>query len=248
MFQSCTLWHRPRGADHRFVWSAFAALAALTFNLNAGETKFWQQNDQADFEKGSFENISLRSDGRMFLAPSAREVFDSKTPYLWAIATDSKGALYTAGGGDGSGRSKLFEIAPDGKTRTVTELEGLEIHAIAIDKNDQIYAATDPDGKIYKVARDGKCAVYYDPHAKYIWALAFDNSGNLFVATGDQGEIHRVTPDGRGSVFFRTEETHARSLAIDRNGNLIVGTEPGGLILRISPAAAGFVLYQAQSG
>jgi hypothetical protein len=242
-----------RGADQlvrakpdRFLWSATAALAALlTLNLNAVETKFWQQNDQADFEKGSFENISLRSDGRMFLAPSAREAFDSNTPYLWAIASDSKGALFTAGGGDGSGRSKLFEIAPDGKTRTVTELEGLEIHAIAIDKQDQIYAATDPDGKIYKVTRDGKCAVYYDPHAKYIWALAFDNSGNLLVATGDQGEIHRVTPDGKGSVFFRTEETHARSLAIDKNGNLIVGTEPGGLILRISPSALGFVLYQA---
>jgi sugar lactone lactonase YvrE len=228
------------------VWSATAAFAALlTLNLHAVETKFWQQNDQSDFEKGSFENISLRSDGRMFLAPSTREIFDSSTPYLWAIASDSKGALFTAGGGDGSGRAKVFEIAPDGKSRTVAELGGLEIHAIAIDKHDQIYAATDPDGKVYKVARDGKSVVYYDPHAKYIWAMAFDNAGNLFVATGDQGEIHRVTPDGKGSVFFRTEETHARSLAIDKNGNLIVGTEPGGLILRISPSAAGFVLYQA---
>jgi hypothetical protein len=237
---------RPRGADHRFVWSAFAALAALlTLNLHAVETKFWQHTDQSDFEKGSFENVSLRSDGRMFLAPSARELYDSSVPYLWAIASDSKGILFTAGGGDGTGRSKLFEIGLGGKTRTVAELEGLEIHAIAIDKHDQVYAATAPDGKVYKVARDGKTQVYYDPHAKYIWAMAFDNSGNLFVATGDQGEIHRVTPDGKGSVFFRTEETHARSLVIDRSGNLIVGTEPDGLILRISPAAAGFVLYQA---
>src|ERR1039457_4245495 len=233
----------PRRPIRRACGIATALFAALT--LNAGETKFWQQNDQADFEKGSFENISLRSDGRMFLAPSAREVFDSSTPYLWSIASDSKGALFTGGGGDGSGRSKLFEIAPDGKTRTLAELEGLEIHAIAIDKRDQVYAATAPDGKIYKVSRDGESQVYYDPHAKYIWAIAFDNSGNLFVATGDQGEIHRVTPDGKGSVFFRTEETHARSLAIDRDGNLIVGTEPGGLILRISPSGAGFVLYQA---
>ena len=225
--------------------STLVVIAALTLNAYAVETKFWQQNDQAEFEKGSFENISLRSDGRMFLAPSTREVFDSSTPYLWAIAADSKGALFTAGGGDGSGRSKLFEIAPDGTTRTVTELEGLEIHAIAIDKHDRIYAATDPDGKIYKIARDGKSVVYYDPHAKYIWAMVFDNSGNLFVATGDKGDIHRVTPDGKGSVFFRTEETHARSLAIDKSGNLIVGTEPGGLIMRVSPAGAGFVLYQA---
>jgi hypothetical protein len=221
------------------------ALAALATNLYAVETKFWQQADQADFEKGSFENVSLRSDGRMLLAPLAREVFDSSVPYLWTIVADSKRNLYAAGGGSGSGKAKLFEISRDGKARTLAELDGLEIHAIAIDKNDQIFAATDPDGKIYKVARDGKSQVFYDPQAKYIWAMAFDKAGNLFVATGDQGHIHRVTPDGKGSIFFRTEETHARSLAIDSNGNLIVGTEPGGLILRISPSAVGFVLYQA---
>lgn len=221
------------------------ALAALAFNLYAVETKFWQQSDDGDFEKGTFENIALRSDGRMFLAPAVREVFDSSVPYLWAIATDSKGDLFTAGGGTGAGRSKLFEISRDGKTRTLAELEGLEIHAIAVDSHDAVYAATDPDGKIYKVSRDGKSQVFFDPHAKYIWAMAFDASGNLYIATGDQGEIFRVTPNGQGSVFFKTEETHARSLAIDRNGNLIVGTEPGGLILRISPSGAGFVLYQS---
>lgn len=224
---------------------AGAALAALTLNLYAVETRFWQHSEQSDFEKGSFENISLRSDGRMLLAPSAREVFDSSVPYLWAIAADSKGVLYTGGGGaGGAGRCKLFEISRDGKTRTVADLDGLEIHAIAIDKNDQIYAATDPDGKVYKVSRDGKSQMFYDPKAKYIWAMAFDKTGNLYVATGDQGEIHRVTPDGKGAVFFRTEETHARSMAVDANSNLIVGTEPGGLILRVTPAAEGFVLYQ----
>src|ERR1700681_2862319 len=130
---------------------AGAALAALTLNLYAVETKFWQQSEQSDFEKGSFENISLRSDGRMLLAPSAREVFDSSVPYLWAVASDSKGVLFTRGGGaGGAGRCKLCEISRDGKTRTVADLDGLEIHAIAIDKNDQLYAATDPDGKVYR--------------------------------------------------------------------------------------------------
>src|SRR5579864_5605638 len=90
------------------------ALAAVAVNLYAVETLFWQQTDRADFEKGSFENISLRSDGRMFLAPSAREVFDSSVPYLWTIVSDSKGKLFAAGGGTGSGRSKLFEISRDG--------------------------------------------------------------------------------------------------------------------------------------
>ena len=121
----------------------------------------------------------------------------------------------------------------------------MEIHAIAIDRKDQVFAATSPDGKVYRVQPDGKFAVFYDPKAKYIWAMVFDSAGRLYVATGDQGEIHRVSPDGAGAVFFKTEETHARSLAMDAKDNLIVGTEPGGVILRVSPGGDGFVLYQA---
>ena len=126
----------------------------------------------------------------------------------------------------------------------VTELDGITVQAIAIDKQDRVYAATSPDGKVYRVDANGSSQVFYDPKAKYIWAMAFSKSGDLFVATGDQGEIHRVTPAGVGSVFFRTEETHARSLAVDANDNLIVGTDPNGLVLRITPTGTGFVLYQ----
>jgi len=211
----------------------------------AVETRFWQQGDRTDFEKGSLNHLSLRSDGRIFLAPEFTEVFDSSTPYLWAIASDSKGNLFTAGGGSGSGSTKLFEIDRNGKSRTFSELDGLEIHALAVDSKDQLYAATDPDGKVYKISSDGKARTFYDPHQKYIWAMAFNSKGDLFVATGDQGEIHRVTANGSGSVFFKTEETHARSLAIDTHDNLIVGTEPSGLVIRVSPSGEGFVLYQA---
>ena len=220
-------------------------LLACVLSCSAVETRFWQHDDESDFERGHLNNLSLRSDGRLFLAPEFREVFDSSTPYLWTLAADSQGNLYTGGGGAGNGAAKLYAIDPSGKGRLVAELEGLEIHAIAVDRHDNIYAATDPDGKIYKIARGGKPSLFFDPKVKYIWALAFDSKDNLFVATGDQGEIYRITPDGKGSVFFRTEETHARSLTIDARDNLIAGTEPGGVVIRVSPAGEGFVLYQA---
>src|ERR1700733_2451553 len=220
------------------------ALAALATGF-AVDTHFWQHGDRADFESGTLKNLSLRADGRIFLAPEFTEIFDSSTPYLWTLAADSKGNLYTAGGGTGSGTAKVFVIDRAGKSRAFAELDGLEIHAIVLDSKDEVYAATDPDGKIYKIGSDGKPKLFYDPHQKYIWAMAFNAKGDLFVATGDQGEIHRVSPTGVGSVFFKTEETHARSMAFDAQDNLIVGTEPSGLILRISPAAQGFVLYQS---
>jgi sugar lactone lactonase YvrE len=215
-------------------------LLAATSILLAGQTRTWTQGDSVDFEKGILKNLSLRSDGRLSLAPVSRELFDTASSYLWALAQDSKGNLYAGGGTS----AKLYRIPPDGKGKVLADLDALEIHAIAVDSKDRVYAATSPDGRIYRITGNGKPEVFYDPKAKYIWALVFDAAGNLFVATGDQGEIHRVTPDGKGKVFFKTDETHVRSMAIDSKGNLIVGTEPGGLVLRVTPAGDGFVLYQ----
>ncbi len=225
--------------------SFLAAASGLAVLAYAVETNAWQQRDYADFEEGNLKRLSLRSDGRLSLAPLFTEVLDSSSAYLWALAEDSKGNLYAGGGGPGGPGARVYVRTPDGKTRVLAELDSLEVHALAIDRKDRVYAATSPDGKVYAIHADGKAEVFYDPAAKYIWAMAFDGKGNLFVATGDGGLVHRVSPDGKGTIFFRTEETHARSLALDAKDNLIVGTEPGGLVLRITPAGEGFVLYQA---
>jgi hypothetical protein len=218
--------------------AAFLATAASP-ESRAAHTRAWVQTDYEDFEKGVLKNLSLRSDGRLTLAPRSEERFDSTSAYLWALAQDSKGNLFT-GGGPGA---KLYRISPAGEKKQLAEFEALEIHAIAVDNKDRVFAATSPDGKIYRVAADGKSEVFYDPKSKYIWAMVFNPQGDLFVATGDHGEVHRVAPDGKGKVFFKSDETHVRSLTLDRKGNLIAGTDPGGLVLRISPAGEGFVLY-----
>ena len=233
----------PRGAANpacRRISAVVFAVFALASILSATSTRTWTQGDFSDYEKAILKNLSLRSDGRVSLAPHSREIFDTGSPYLWALAQDSKGNLYAGGGTN----AKLYRVGTDGKGKLLAELDGLEVHALAVDSRDRVYAATSPDGKIYRINAAGKPEVFYDPKAKYIWAMLFDPQGNLYVATGDQGEIHRVTPDGKGKVFFRTEETHVRSMALDGKGDLIVGTEPGGLVLRVSPAGEGFVLYQ----
>ncbi len=218
-----------------------ALTAALCY---AGDTRFWTQGDYSDFEKGNIKGLSLRSDGRLTLAPVSKELFDSSTAYLWTLARDSHGTIY-AGGGPGA---NLFRINANGGGSKLAEFDALEIHAVAVDRQDRVYVATSPDGKVYRLSHPAdakaKPEVFYDPKQKYIWAMVFAPSGDLYIATGDAGEIHRVTPDGKGTVFFKSEETHARSLALDGKGNLIAGTEPGGLVLRIDSKGDGFVLYQ----
>jgi hypothetical protein len=180
----------------------------------------------------------------MTLAPDFKELDSTTVPYLWAVTEDSKGTLYYAGGAPTGASTKIYAVGKNGK-KAFAEIPGLEIHALAVDARNRIYAAVLPDAKIYRIDQSGKQELFFDAKSKYVWAMAFDRAGNLFVATGDSGIIYKVTPEGEGSKFFDTEETHARSMVIDEAGDLIVGTEPGGLILRISPTRKGFVLYQA---
>ncbi len=211
----------------------------------AVDTRTWEQSDQSDFARGTRKGLSIRSDGRVTLAPEFKELDSTGVPYLWTLAQDSKGTIYYAGGAPTGATTKIFALARNGKPKVFAEVPGLEVHALAIDRQDRVYAAVLPDAKIYRIEGSGKPQLFFDPKCKYVWAMVFDSSGNLFAATGDNGLIYRVTPDGQGSKFFDTQETHARSLVLDRAGNLIVGTEPGGLILRITPAGKSFVLYQA---
>jgi sugar lactone lactonase YvrE len=231
--------HKPWGGPVGLP-AILLGLSILAFPAVGGQTRIWSQGEYTDFEKGVMKDVSLRSDGLLTLAPKFREVFDTSSAYLWALARDSKSNLY-AGGGPGA---KLYRVSPDGQKKTLAELDGLEIPAIAIDSQDRVYAASSPDGKVYRVSPDGKCEVFYDPKTKYIWALAFNKEGDLLVATGDPGTVRRVTSDGRGSVFFQSDETHVRSMAIDPAGNVLLGTDPGGLVVRVTPSGQGFVLYQ----
>ncbi len=232
---------------HALLRAASALLPTLIASslLSATDTKVWSQSDQADFEKGDRKNLSLSSQGRLRLAPQFDELLDSSSVYLWALAQDSKGNLYAGGGGPGGPGARVYIIPPKGKGKVLAEFDGLEVHALAVDAKDRVYAATSPDGKIYRLSSSAKPEVFFDPKAKYIWGMVFDSHGNLFVATGDRGEIFAVTPGGKGKVLYTTSETHVRSIAIDAQDNLVVGTEPGGLIVRVSAKGEGFVLYQA---
>jgi hypothetical protein len=225
--------------------AAFLLLAAAPSLLPAVDTHVWEQSEQADFVRGTAKNLSIRSDGRLTLAPQFKELDSTTVPYLWAVAQDSKGVLYYAGGAPTGASTKVYALAPGQEPRVFADIAGLEIHALAIDAQDRGYAAILPDAKIYRLDKSGKAQLFFDAKCKYIWAMAFDKSGALFVATGDAGLIYKVAPDGTGARFFDTGETHARSMTLDSEGNLIVGTEPSGLILRVTPAGKGFVLYQA---
>ncbi len=220
-------------------------MAALPVRLLAVDTHIWEHSDESDFKRGTIKKLSVRSDGHLTLAPQLTELDSTTVPYLWALAEDSKGTLYYAGGAPTGNSTNVYSLAPGGKPKVFASVTGLEVHALALDSQNRVYAAVLPDAKIYRIDTQGKPELFFDAKCKYIWSMAFDKAGNLFVATGDEGILYKVTPDGKGSKFFNTGETHVRSMAFDDAGNIIAGTEPSGLIMRITPTGEGFVLYQA---
>src|SRR3954468_278268 len=228
---------------NRFRAAALAAavcLAATAAVLGATPT-FWTVSTQADFLKGDVEDLSIDSDGRVFLGPSATRLADTAAPFLWTLLAGPDGSLFAGTGNEG----QVLRIARDGKVSTFFDAAELEVHALAPAPNGGLYVATSPDGKIYQVGSDGQAKTFFDPEDKYIWALATGRDGALYAATGEKGTIYRITPDGKGAVFYKTNTTNVVSLAIDRDGNVIAGTESPGRIFRIDPQGKAFVLIDS---
>src|SRR5262245_53371010 len=224
----------------RIALSAAVAIAASAL-VSASTATFWTVATQTDFLKGDVENLSIDSDGRVFLGPATAQVAETAAPFIWTLLPAPDGTLWAGTGNEG----QLLKIARDGKTSTFFDAPEMEVHAIAAMPGGGLYVATSPDGKIYQVAADGTSKTFFDPDDKYIWALAVAPDGALFAATGEKGNIYRITPDGKGSLFYKTTTTNVVSLAIDRNGNLIAGTESPGRIFRIDRDAKAFVLLDS---
>jgi hypothetical protein len=226
----------PRG-----VGLVLTALLIAGAGLVAANPTFWTVSTQADFLTGDAADLSIDSDGRMFLGPSASLVAETAAPFLWTVIASPDGTLWAGSGNEG----QVLKVAKDGKLSTFFDAPELEVHALAAAPGDGLYVGTSPDGKIYHVAPDGTSKTFFDPEDKYIWALAVDPSGNVFAATGDKGIIYRITPEGQGTKFYRTNAGNVVTLAFTKAGDLIAGTESPGRVFRIDAAAKAFVLLDS---
>jgi hypothetical protein len=216
-------------------------VCVLTVVLIGASPTFWTVSSQADFLKGDVEDLSIDSDGRMFLGPAASVLGETSAPFLWSIVAAPDGSLWAGSGNEG----KVLKVAKDGKVTTFFDAAELEVHAIAPAPQGGLYVATSPDGKIYSVAADGSSKTLFDPEDKYIWSLASDSAGTLYAATGDKGVIYKITPDGKGTRFYKTTATNVVSLAVTKSGELIAGTESPGRIFRIDASGKAFVLLDS---
>jgi WD40 repeat protein len=225
----------------RAVAAVCTLVAGLWVAVAAAAPTFWTVGTQADFLKGDVQDLSIDSDGRLLLGPSATVVADTAAPFLWTLHAGADGTLWTGSGNEG----KLLRIGRDGRVSTAFDAAELEVHAVAPAPDGGLYVGTSPDGRIHHVAQNGTSRVFFDPEDKYIWSLAVDKAGNVFAATGDKGVVYRITPDGKGAPFYRTNATNVITLAFGRTGELLAGTEAPGRVFRIDGSGKAFVLLDS---
>ena len=225
----------------RLLASAALLICGLTAVVLAASPTFWTVSTQTEFLKGEVTDLSIDSDGRVFLGPATSNLAETSAPFLWSIVAGADGSILAGSGNEG----KVLKIGRDGKVTTFFDAPELEVHAVAAGPDGGLYVATSPDGKIYSVAADGTAKDFFDPEDKYIWALAADAAGNLFAATGDKGVIYKISRDGKGARFYKTSATNVVSLAITRSGDLIAGTESPGRVFRIDASGKAFVLLDS---
>jgi hypothetical protein len=221
--------------------AAVAVAAGFWVAVSASAPTFWTVGTQTDFLKGDVENLSIDSDGRVLLGPTASVVAETSAPFLWTLHAGADGVLWTGSGNEG----KVLRAGKDGKVTTFFDAGELEVHAVAPAPGGALYVGTSPDGRIYHVAADGTSKTFFDPEDKYIWSLALDRAGNLFAATGDKGVIYKISPEGTGTPFYRTNTTNVISLAFGRGDDLLAGTEAPGRVFRIDPSGKAFVLLDS---
>ena len=211
--------------------------------LMAAAPTFWTVSSQADFLKGDVEDLSIDSDGRMFLGPSAAQVAET----LGAIPVDAdRRPERRRCGREPATKDRCSGLRRDGKVSTFFDSNELEVHALAPAPGGGLYVATSPDGRIYQVAADGSSKTSSSipttsTSGRWRWRPTAPSSPPPAKRARSIGSPR--TARERSST--RPTRPTWSALAIDKQGNVIAGTESPGRIFRIDRQGKAFVLLDS---
>jgi len=193
------------------------------------------------FRQGEFKGTGLDNKGRLFIGPRIRQLMGPESEYYLSLDTASNGDIYVGCGHKAAvykikpGLVPTADAAANSVAQQVFATDALDVYALLVKKNGDVFAGTSPDGKIFKISpNNGKTGKdFFDPDEKFIWDLKEDTSGNIICAVGNSGGVYRITPGGQADKIFTSEDTHIVSLYIARDGAILAGSGDRGILYRI---------------
>src|ERR1051326_7690031 len=137
--------------------------------------------------------LAIAKDGSVFAATSpdgkvyrvttdgkSEVYFDPGDKYIWSLAVMPDGSLAVGTGDSG----KLYRVrAPGAKPETSLLLKTNQTHvmSLAVTKQSDLIAGTDPGGLVLRISPDGKAFALYDSAVREIHALSVANDGTIYA-------------------------------------------------------------------
>jgi hypothetical protein len=207
----------------------FLALLAVAAVLPAVKVKQFTQNEFNNLQKGSFQNVSADSQGRLLLGPKTKPVTGPSEEFYFSAARGANDDLYVGTGHNGA----VYRIGAAGKVEQVFKGEHPDIYALCVAASGDLVVGTSPGGKVLRVARDGKVAELFDPEEKFIWDLKEDRQGNIICATGNTGAVYSIRKGGEVENLFTAEDSHIASLYVAADDSILAGSGDRGILYEI---------------
>ncbi len=150
-----------------------------------------------------------------------------RNEHIFALAKDLAGRLLAGVSGQ---KGKLLRISA-AQTETIFESDQVKyIFAIVLDKQNNIYLGTGPNGLVYKLDPFGQNPqILYDSPDKNILSLAVGSDGVLYAGSDQRGLIYKINTDsGQASVLFDSDLEEITALVADGQGRLYAAATSSG--------------------
>jgi len=207
--------------DQPYVWSSAVDAAGNVYLGTGGDGKVFKVDASGkgalftDLAELNVSALAIGRGGELFAASSpdgkvyridasgkAEVYFDPKQKYIWSLAVLPDGALAVGTGENG----RLYKVRSAGQNpEAALLLDTSETHIIslAVDKNGNLYAGTDPGGIVLRFGADGKAFALLDSSLREIHSLSVGSDGSVYaLALGES--VGTAKPSTTGTAESKT--------------------------------------------
>ena len=201
--------------------------------FSSGETGVWSVSSAPD---GTLY-LGTGHRGRLYrVLPNgqASSIWTAPQPEIFALAVDSRGAIYAGTSPDG----RVFKISGNQVTEFYNP-QSKYIWALAFAPDGSLFVATGDNGRIHRVSPSGQGEVWYETGQSHVTSLAVDARGRLVAGTEPNGIIYRVEAKDRAFVLYDSPLPEIRSLVPMPDGSVYAAALGGSVTQRQAQSAAG---------
>lgn len=198
--------------------------------LTAVKVKVVEKISFKDFQKGSFQHISIGSKGWLTLGPKFSKIPGPAEEFYFSLAAGKTGEIVIGTGHNAA----VYRFNPEGMPELLYKGDQLDVYALLVASNGDIIAGTSPNGKLIRIsAKDKTVTDIFDPTERFIWDLKEDSQGNIVCAMGNPGAVYSVSPAGQVDTLFTPEDAQVMCLYIARDGSILAGSGDRGILYQI---------------